>query len=201
MNIVLQYFTLVSRLHKVDVPLPSIEGFYSKKGYYYSIYKVTLHLADSTGAECRTEHVFFRVDLNKADLLLGRPWRRQFGVIVNSRTDYWWYAEKGELPAIRIREVYTFRKDLRKATLAFLVTINKVGDVKIAPLPEELQDFADVIADGNMVDCLLPDSVDYAIDLELGTKPLFRLLYNLSNCKLKVLREYLEQAQKNRWIR
>jgi len=72
-NIVLQCFALVSRLHKVDIPLLSIEGFYSKKGYCYSIYKVTLRLADSTGTECRTEHVFFRVDLNRADLLLRRP--------------------------------------------------------------------------------------------------------------------------------
>ena len=102
------------------------------------MYKVTLRLADSTSAEHRTEHVFFGVDLNRADLLLGRPWRRQFSVIVNSRTNYWWYAKKGELPAMRICEAYAFRKDLRKATLAFLVTINKVGDVEIAPLPEEL---------------------------------------------------------------
>jgi len=72
-NIVLQCFALVSRLYKVDIPLPFIEGFCSKKGYCYSAYKVTLCLADSTGTERRTKHVFFRVDLNRADLLLRRP--------------------------------------------------------------------------------------------------------------------------------
>ena len=72
-NVVLQCFALASRLHKVDVPLLFIEGFYSKKGYYYGIYKVTLRLADSTGAERRTEHVFLKVDLNRADLLLRQP--------------------------------------------------------------------------------------------------------------------------------
>ena len=95
---------------------------------------------------------------------------------------------------MRIREAYAFCKDLRKATLVFLVMINKVRDIKIAPLPKELRDFADVIADNNIADCLLPDSIDYAINLELGTKPPFRLLYNLSNRKLEVLREYLEQV-------
>ena len=85
----LQCFILASRLRKVDIPLLSIKGFYSEKGYCYNAYKVTLRLIDSTGAERRTEHVFFKVDLNGADLLFRRPWQRQFGMMVDSRINYW----------------------------------------------------------------------------------------------------------------
>jgi len=72
-NVLLQSFALKSRLRKVDMLLPSIEGFRREKGYCYSVYKVTLRLTDSIGTERRTEHIFFRVNLNETDLLLSRP--------------------------------------------------------------------------------------------------------------------------------
>jgi len=53
-NVISQAFMLRSNLCKVNVPLLSIEGFYSKQGYYYSTYKVTLYLADLMQASCRT---------------------------------------------------------------------------------------------------------------------------------------------------
>ena len=54
-----------------------------------------------------------------------------------------------------------------------------------------------MVANGSIADRLLPNSIEHAINLEPNTKPPFRLLYNLSNCKLEVLREYLERAQAN----
>jgi hypothetical protein len=47
----------------------------------------------------------------------------------------------------------------------------------------------------------LPIGVAHAIDLEARERPLFRALYNLSVKELVALREYLDQALKNRWIK
>jgi len=42
---------------------------------------------------------------------------------------------------------------------------------------------------------------DYAIDLEEGREVLYRLLYNLLAKELKVLREYLNNALAEGWVR
>jgi hypothetical protein len=47
----------------------------------------------------------------------------------------------------------------------------------------------------------LPIGIAYMIDLEARERPLFRPLYNLSVKELVALREYLDQALKNRWIK
>jgi hypothetical protein len=47
----------------------------------------------------------------------------------------------------------------------------------------------------------LPIGVAYTIDLEARERPLFRPLYNLLVKELVALREYLDQALKNRWIK
>jgi hypothetical protein len=48
-NVILHLTVLKYRLQKVDIPLLTIEGFRGEKGYYYSIYKLRMHIADSTG--------------------------------------------------------------------------------------------------------------------------------------------------------
>jgi hypothetical protein len=60
-------------LQKVDIPLPTIEGFRGEKGYCYGAYKLRMRIADSTGQERSTEGIFFSVDLSGSDVLLGRP--------------------------------------------------------------------------------------------------------------------------------
>jgi hypothetical protein len=47
----------------------------------------------------------------------------------------------------------------------------------------------------------LPEGVEHAIDLEPGQRPPFRPLYNLSATELKALRDYLEKALANGWIK
>ena len=65
-------------------------------------------------------------------------------------------------------------------------------------LPEELADFADIFAYSADINTPLVPGATYTINLELGKKPPFRPLYNLSVKELKALREYLELALKNR---
>lgn len=67
-NVVSQAFAVKSRLRKVSVPLPCMEGFRGETGCCFGAYKVTLRLADSTNVERITEHIFYVVDLYGADL-------------------------------------------------------------------------------------------------------------------------------------
>jgi hypothetical protein len=88
-NIISHLIVLKCRLQKVDIPLLTIEGFRGEKGYYYSAYKLRMRIVDSTGQERSTEGIFFSVDLSGSDVLLGRLWRRKYGIVVDSRNDFW----------------------------------------------------------------------------------------------------------------
>jgi hypothetical protein len=198
-NVISQITALQCNLVRIDVPIPTMEGFRGEKGHCYGAYKLRLRIADATGAERITEDVFFAVDLSGSDVLLGRPWRRKYGVIVDSCNDYWWFSESGELPAARVRDARAFQRDLRKAAVVYAVSMNKIEDPP--KLPEEIRDFCDVITGDSVADRPLPEGVDHTIDLEPGERPLFRPLYNLSVKELAALREYLEQALKNGWIK
>ena len=72
----------------------------------------------------------------------------------------------------------------------YTMSINKIEDPP--KLLEEIRDFYNIITSDSIIDRLLPESVDYIINLELGERPLFRPLYNLLVKELVALREYLE---------
>jgi hypothetical protein len=198
-NVISHLTVLKCGLQKVDVPLPNMEGFRGEKGHCYGAYKLRMRIADSTGEERLTDHVFFSVDLSGSDVLLGRPWRRKYGIVVDSRNDYWWFSNADELPAARVRDARSFQRDLRKAAVVFAVNLKKIQD--LPELPEEIKDYCDVITSGDIAHNALPTGVAHAIDLEAGERPPFRPLYNLSVKELAALREYLDQALKNGWIK
>jgi hypothetical protein len=81
----------------------------------------------------------------------------------------------------------------------FVVNLKKIQD--LPELPEEIKDYYNVIISGDVTYHTLPIGVAHAIDLEARERPLFRPLYNLSVKELVALREYLDQALKNRWIK
>jgi hypothetical protein len=71
-NVISHLIVLKYGLQKVDIPLPTIEGFRGEKSYYYSAYKLRICIADSTGQERLTDSIFFSVNLSGSDVLLGR---------------------------------------------------------------------------------------------------------------------------------
>jgi hypothetical protein len=48
-NVISHLIVLKCRLQKVDIPLPTIEGFRGEKGYCYGAYKLRMRIADSIG--------------------------------------------------------------------------------------------------------------------------------------------------------
>jgi hypothetical protein len=79
------------------------------------------------------------------------------------------------------------------------VNLKKIQD--LPELLEEIKDYYNMIVSGDVAYYALPIGVVYTIDLEAKERPLFRPLYNLSVKELVALREYLDQALKNRWIK
>jgi hypothetical protein len=73
-----------------------------------------------------TDGIFFSIDLSGSDVLLGRPWRRKYSIVVDSRNNFWWFSEPDELPAARVRDARSFQRDLRKAAVVFAVNLKKI---------------------------------------------------------------------------
>lgn len=87
-NIISQKLVLGCNLQPVpNAALPAIEAFRGEKGFCYGAYRVKLRLADSMGVERESESTFYSADIEGPQILLGRLWRRQLGVIVDSRDD------------------------------------------------------------------------------------------------------------------
>lgn len=68
-------------------------------------------------------------------------------------------------------------------------------------LPASLHEYRDVFNTDSEAARQLVTQASHPIVLELGTKPPFRPLYNLSTTELATLREYLELAMEKGWIR
>jgi hypothetical protein len=71
----------------------------------------------------------------------------------------------------------------------FIVNLKKIQD--LPELPNKIKDYYNIVTNGDITYYALPIGVYYTIDLELGERPLFRPLYNLSIKELAALREYL----------
>ena len=71
-NVISQITALQCNLVRIDVPIPTMEGFRGEKGHCYGAYKLRLRIIDTTGAERIIEDVFFAIDLSSLDVLLGR---------------------------------------------------------------------------------------------------------------------------------
>jgi hypothetical protein len=68
-------------------------------------------------------------------------------------------------------------------------------------VPKEFEDFKDVLDPSKNAPRERVADAEHAINLELGKRPPFQSLYNLSHSELEVLRQYLDSALTNGWIR
>ncbi|KAI7279554.1 hypothetical protein KC343_g1963 [Hortaea werneckii] len=176
-----------------------MESFRGEKGYCGGAYAVRLRLADSSGDERTTTSMFYAAEMSSDELLLGRPWRRQNGIVVDSSDDRWCYGPAGEAPAVRVRRARGFRRDMRKAEKVFAVSIKDTREG--GQLPEELREFEDPFNSEEAAKHQRPAGAEHAVDLEEGQRPPHRHLYSMSERELTTLREYWDTALQNGWIR
>ncbi|KAF4546986.1 Transposon Tf2-5 polyprotein-like protein 3 [Elsinoe fawcettii] len=204
-NLISPAFALRHDLPRVKrARYPKISSFSGARGHVYGAYKLRVRLADSDGDLRETVGTFYAMELAVGPpVVLGRPWRRDQGVIMDSATDRWRY---GSAPvAIEVREPEDFFKDLKNEPRVFAVLAAPGKASPTSPtdpsLPPEFTQFSDVFEYKDIARLPRPPGAEHAIELEPGKKPPFQPLYNLSVKELEVLKEYLETATANRWIR
>lgn len=197
-SVISQHLVLKCNLQKLDLPLPEMEAFRGEKGVCYGAYRLRMRLADSTHEERTTKTVVFGCDMTSPQILLGRPWRRKYGVVVDSRDDSWYYADDDDPLPIRVRDASAFYRDIKSAAAVYALS-SASGDESLE-LPVAVRDYKDVVTDEDVSNRPLCPRVEHAIDLEPGKRPPFRPMIPLSHKELDALQQYIDKALANGWI-
>ena len=106
-NLVSRAFALQHNLQYVyQARLPNIGSFQGKRAFCYGAHRLRIRLADSFGGMKESVGLFYAVDLDGPPVVLGRPWRHQQAVLMDSATDHWRYGS--ESTVFRLRDPVAF---------------------------------------------------------------------------------------------
>ena len=99
-------------------------------------------------------------------------------------------------------EIYVIHLDEIACLSEYLFAVHKVTQANPSPIPKEYEDLAEVFSK-NKAHELPPNCgpLDHHIHLEEGSKPVFGPIYNLSETELQVLKEYINENLRKRFIR
>jgi len=205
-NLVSQAFVQQHELRPLEkAELPTTKSFSGQAAYCYGAHELRVRITDSAGVQRETRDVFYAMDTVGPPILLGRPWQKKQGIVMDMSDDRWRYGVGTE--SISLRSAAEFVGDTADATHVYAVICSAAGATQ-APstggeydLPPELRDFESVFDYKDIANLPQPVGAEHPIVLEDGKRPPFRPLYNMSHTELGTLREYLDTAMANGWIR
>ena len=218
-NMVSQRFVVerdMQPLDEADLPRPTwMDG---KGVYCYGAFQALYRLKDSQGYKKECEHIFYTINKEGPAFVLGIPalkkedikieaaiGKQRFGVAEGAFE----LIEPNDFAGVLEKEpivyalIYTSTSQDEDAELRIggveAPAEHSSGDVTIPKLPLELREFKDVFSTQEVGRLAPYEGYDYTIET-IGEPP-YRPLYNLSNTKLAVLRNYLDDALAKGWIR
>ncbi len=100
--------------------LLNMESFYRDRGRCYSAYTMRLHLANSYYAQRTSTTLFYAIDIEVLDFILGCLQRQQNAIIIDSSQDSQSYSSRATL-AVYMRELREFVVDLQGEYQVFTI--------------------------------------------------------------------------------
>ena len=186
----------------------------------YGTTELDINISDSD-SKARTMRVVFEVVDQGEEVILGKDWLAKHNPVINWTSNHWrWRSDDSKIEIVSAEdfheelysnEVYSLfyrsdwpapiRVDDASPSQRYINAVEADAADENFPIPEYLADYADVFDD--KAAAILPhhNKFDHAIDTVDGKDPPYGPLYNLSQDELKVLRDYLEEATKQGWIR
>lgn len=161
-----------------------------------------VYMKDDFGEE-RSQVIRFEVVDMLDDIILGIPWFQQVDPRILWRDNHWNYPLK--LQGVHlVRSRRALKKAINEATQALsLLDVSRtlLHTQDTTAIPPEYHDFADVFSEEE-ADKLPPiDGPQHEIQIEEGKTPPWGPIYALAATELKELREYIDKALQNGWIR
>jgi hypothetical protein len=213
-NVISQALATQLELQPIEeAELPKAAGFQGQSAHVYGAYEIRTRITDSKDCEREAVDIFYGVDMASPPVLLGRPWRYKQGIQTDAATDTWCYGSG--LGTYRLETAREFVKRTRDDTRIYAVMCagtdaqrpekgqQKVEGMEqgLAELPPEFREYIAVFDYKDPASLPRARGAVHSIPIEEGKKPPFQPLYNLSHTELATLREYLDTALANGWIR
>ena len=209
-NVVSQRFVVERELQPLDGDLPSPQLLSGNSVYCYGAHKLRVVMTDDWGQKSEVESIFYALDTNDTQILLGMPGLRTAGVHLDCGERKWRFQITPE--RFTLDDPHTFAKILDAEPVVYAVVVSKVlrkphvkrdrnykrrsriATVGIPSFPPHYKKRARVFSDIEAGKLPPFKEGDHALDLVDGEEPPYGPLYNLSQRELKVLREYLDNA-------
>ena len=211
-NLVSQRLIAEMAVPKLNSDLPTLAWVGHERKPTYGAYELVLRLTDDQGATRNVKHVFYGVDKEGPELLYGNPALKAQNVQMNLGTQQWRWgiAHATHIDLVGVDQL----TKTEQSSVVFLGVVQFCPELGAQPsrvsfaaatqeqqLPDALSSYTDVFSTEKA--SVLPQNkaTDHSISTIDGKEPPYGPLYNLSPRELEVLREYLEKALQNGWIR
>lgn len=200
-NTIDEKFALQNQLPEITgALLPTLKLPNSATTRSFHAYRAVLLAQDCWGAQREIETVLYGVTDSAYPIILGLPGLKEGRVVLDCETKRWRW--KIETPALQIEEPTRFAETLQGEAEVYAVIVgSKSTDNPERRLPKELAGYEDVTSEDAAGALPERQGADHAIELEDGATVPYGPLYNLSPRELEVLRDYIEQAKRQGWIR
>ena len=204
-SLVSQRFVVQYDLQPERAVLPTPVWPSGQGAFCYGAFQLSYVAPDDWGQEKECSSLFYAVDQEGPDLIIGMPALHKSGIIVDSLARQWRYQINPRL--MQLDGPTEFGKALQQEQKVFAVVCAGAvmaerprTDEFDATLPPELREFEDVFSTEKAG--ILPEQKqgDHAIELD-DREPPYGPIYNLSRTELTELRRYLDDALGKKWIR
>jgi hypothetical protein len=169
-------------------------------------------ITDSRGHKETHRVPFVVTDLRRYQVYLGLPWIDSANPRLNYSSRRILFRgskdkDRGPFQQVAVEDAESFDRSMRDPTTdVYACLVSFVGEsaleqAKVAHLPPQYADYADVASEEDAKGLAEHSSNDLAIQLTPGAQPPHQPLYNLSGTELEVLRAYLSEYMARGWIR
>jgi len=204
LNVISQRFTVANEIIKLNTKIPHFLLLNDHFIYCYGVYLMKYQLKDSWGQERNCEHVFYALEKDKPDLIMSLSALRKKQVHIDCGLRSWRFDINSQ--TISLKDSDRFEKTAEgPVTCALLwsvlksLTVCLQGIAAVLSIPQTYINYADVFSKSE-AECLSAhEKHDHVIDTKREDSS-HRPLYNLSDKKLQVLQNYLNDALVKGWI-
>ena len=203
LNLISQKLVTQWDLEPVAAHLPTPGAINGTDMYCYGAYQLKYWLVDSwgQGKECCT--LFYAVDLQGQEAILGMPGLSQLRVVIDPEARQWRF--KVNPARLEVDAPAEFAQGIGDKSQVYALICAAVAredpeDLPPPEIPKELSEYEDVFSKELAGHLPALKQGDHAIDVMEGKEPPYGPLYNLSQTELAELRRYLEDALKKNWI-
>ena len=202
-NLVNQIYVIQWELQSVNADLSLSRFLNDQSRYCYGAYELIYNIIDFWEQHKKCITLFYEINFEGSNIIFDMSMLTNQNIIIHSTTSSWRF--EIDIKKFELFEFKEFVKDLkRQVNIYALVVVDVITTIKKFKPSKISKDYLYLkkLFDNEKTKVLSEQNQkDHAIDLMKNTKPLYMLLYNLSQKELAEFRRYLNDVLNKNWIK